>query len=81
MMPSSGDAYSKFSYATRNILCPVGTAQVREPFPYHLAFSMTVHKTQDHTIGKVIVDLTFQPNLYSQLGLAAVFVAMSRVKS
>ena len=63
-----------------NPVTPFASAQVRNPFPFDLAFSMTVHKAQGRTLKRVVIDLTFHPNHYCRMVYAAVFVAMSRVK-
>ena len=69
-----------FKYQTHNMLLPVASAAVNEPFPFDLAFSMTVHKAQGRTISRVIIDLTCHPVHTARMQFAAVFVAMSRVK-
>ena len=73
--------YNKFSYNTHNFVTPIATAEVSEPFPFDLAFSMTVHKAQGRTIKRVVLDLTNHPTHYSRMEFAAIFVAMSRVKT
>ena len=82
MLPSSSrDNYNKFSYNTHNFVTPIATAEVSEPFPFDLAFAMTVHKAQGRTIKRVVLDLTNHPTHYSRMEFAAIFVAMSRVKT
>ncbi|CAB9516444.1 helicase PIF1 [Seminavis robusta] len=72
--------YSRFTYETGNPFTSIGTAEIRPPFAFDLAFSFTVHKAQGRTLHRVVLDLTNHPTHYSQLEFAAVFVAMSRVK-
>ena len=50
-------------------------------FPFDLAFSMTVHKAQGRTLGKVVLDLTSHPSHKARFEFAALFVALSRVKN
>ena len=76
---NSGDD-NKFTYATHNPISPFAFAYVRNPFPFDLAFSMTIHKAQGRTLRRVVIDLTHHPNHYCRLNYAAVFVALSRVK-
>ena len=52
-----------------------------EPFPFDLAFSITVHKAQGRTISRVVVDLSSHPTASTQMTFASVFVAMSRVRN
>ena len=61
-------------------MSPIGQVSIREPFPYDLAFAMTVHKAQGRTIHRVIIDLMSHPFKICRLEYAAVFVAMSRVR-
>lgn len=77
---TTGD-FGTFSYFTRDYLAPIATAEVRQPFPFDLAFSITVHKAQGRTLPQVVVDLNFHDTHYSRMEFAAVFVALSRVKS
>jgi hypothetical protein len=56
------------------------SANVKEPFPFGLAFAMIVHKAQGRTIKRVIIDLTDHPKQHGKMEYAAVFVALSRVK-
>ena len=79
-MNKKSNNMKKFKYETRNMMLPIATAAVVEPFPFDLAFSMTVHKAQGRTISRVIVDLTCHPVHTGRMEFAAVFVAMSRVK-
>ena len=79
MSPAASSDWDRFSYSTHNLLTPVATAQVRNPFPFDLAFAMTVHRAQGRTIKRVVLDLTEHPNHYTKMHFAAVFVAMSRV--
>ena len=72
--------YDKFFFSTGNILSPVATVQVHEPFPFDLAFAMTVHKAQGRTIRRVVIDLTAHPVHICRHVYSAVFVAMSRVE-
>ena len=53
---------------------------IKQPFPYDLAFAMTVHKAQGRTIPRVIIDVRQHPNPMSSMNYAALFVALSRVK-
>jgi hypothetical protein len=80
MAKSSSDGYHFFTYCTNDPLSPIAKAQVKEPFPFELAFSMTIHKAQGHTISRVVVDLTHHPMEVCCMQYAAIFVAMSRVK-
>ena len=79
--PTASPDWHKFSYYTHNLLTPIATAQVYNPFPFDLSFAMTVHKAQGRTIKQVILDLTEHANHYAKMEFAAVFVAMSRVGS
>ena len=76
----SSNSKNHFSHKTGNLLQPIASVKVREPFPFDLAFAMTVHKAQGRTIHRVVIDLTDHPNHYSRMEFAAVFVAMSRVR-
>ena len=73
--------YDVYAYDTRSILFPIATVQVRDPFQYNLAFAMTVYKAQGRTIHRLVLDLTYHDNHYTRMEFAAIFVAMSRVKS
>ena len=73
--------YKKYSYATNNLIFPIATACVVEPFPFDLGFAVTVHKAQGRTLYRVVLDLTFHPNIDSRVNFAQLFVAISRVKS
>ena len=53
---------------------------IKQPFPYDLAFAMTVHKAQGRTIPRVIIAVRQHPNPMSSMNYAALFVALSRVK-
>ena len=80
MPKSSNNNDETFTYRTNNPLSPIATVQVKEPFPIDLAFLMTVHKAQGHTIRRVIIDLTQHPRAVCCMKYAALFVAMmSRV--
>ena len=81
MCQTDSSDWSKYTYNTNGMLTPVATAQVLEPFPFDLAFAMTVHKAQGRTIERVVLDLTEHKNHYTCMEFAAVFVAMSRVRS
>ena len=80
MRKKSYSSTDQYSYCTGNFLVPVASVYVREPFPYDLAFSMTVHKAQGRTIYRVVIDLTDHPNSRSRMKYASIFVAMSRVR-
>ena len=80
MAKSSSDGYHFFTYCTNDPLSPIAKAQVKDPFPFELAFSMIVHKAQGHTIWHVVVNLTHHPMDVCCLQYAAIFVAMSHVK-
>ena len=54
--------------------------QVKEFFPYDLAFAMTVHNAQARTISGVVVDLTCHPRLVCCMKYGSIFVAMSCVQ-
>jgi hypothetical protein len=73
--------YNKFSYRTGVEVSPYATIETKLTFPYDLAFAMTVHKAQGRTIPRVVIDLTNRRSQYSQMEFAAVFVALSRVRS
>ena len=81
MQPGMNSDWDEFSYFTNNLLTPIATARVRNPFPFDLGFAMTVHKAQGRTIRRVVLDLTEHSNHYTKMKFAAVFVAMSRVAS
>ena len=78
---AGGDNYRMYKYSTRNPLDPVATAEVSPIFPFDLGFAMTVHKAQGRTIDRVVLDLTCFPTTCGRMEFAAVFVAMSRVRS
>ena len=60
---------------------PIATAEVFNIFSSDLAFSMTIHKAQGHTIPEVVIDLFCHLTKYAKMNFAAIFVAMSRVKN
>ena len=80
-MSASGRKYTKHPYMKQNLLSPIATVSVKEPFPFDLAFAITVHKAQGRTIKRVVIDLTKHPQQLSCMKYASVFVAMSRVKN
>jgi len=61
------------------MLSPIAKVHAKEPFPFDLAFAMTVHKAQRQTIKRVVVDLTHHPRCCCCMKRAAIFVATSRV--
>jgi len=80
MAKSTGESSSKcFTFCTKNMLSPIAKVHAQEPFPFDLAFAMTVHKAQGRTINRVVVDLTHHPRHCCCMKHAAIFVAMSRV--
>jgi len=80
MAKSTGESSSKcFTFCTKNMLSPITKVHAQEPFPFDLAFAMTVHKAQGPTIKRVVVDLTHHPRCCCCMKCAAIFVAMSRV--
>ena len=80
MAKSTGESSSKyFTFCTKNMLSPIAKVHAQEPFPFDLAFAMTVHKAQGRTIKRVVVDLTHHPRCCCCMKCAAIFVAMSRV--
>ena len=80
MAKSTGESSSKcFTFCTKNMLSPIAKVHAQEPFPFDLAFAMTVHKAQGRTIKRVVVDLTHHPRYCCCMKYAAIFVAMSRV--
>ena len=81
MHSKASSDWNRFSFSTQNLLTPIGTVQVLEPFPFDLGFAMTVHKAQGRTIKRVVLDLVDHPNHFTRMNFAAVFVAMSRVGS
>jgi len=79
MAKSTGESSSKcFTFCTKNVLSPIAKIHAQEPFPFDLAFAMTVHKAQGRTIIRVVVDLTHDPRCCCCMKCAAIFVAMSR---
>jgi hypothetical protein len=74
------DKKRRFYYETGNLITPYASAVVIEPFPFELAFAMTVHKAQGRTIHRLVVDLNDHPTHAARMEFAAVFVAMSRVR-
>jgi len=68
-----------FTFCTKNMLSPIVKVHAQEPFPFDLAFAMTVHKAQGRTIKRVGVDLTHHPRYCCCMKHAAIFVAMSWV--
>ena len=81
MNKSGSSEYDKFKMLTHNYLSPIASVQVFEPFPFDLAFAMTIHKAQGRTIPLVIVDLTQHPLRVAQHVYSSVFVALSRVET
>jgi hypothetical protein len=75
------DSAKKYVFANGNPLQLYGKAFVIDPFPYMLAFAMTIHKAQGRTLRKVIIDLTCHPDGKRRLTFPAVFVALSRVRT
>jgi len=51
------------------------------PLAFDLAFSMTIHKAQGRTIPRVVLALSEHPAGINRMQHAAIFVALSRVKS
>ena len=41
--------WHKFSYCTHNLLIPIATTQVYNPFPFDSSFAMAIHKAQGCT--------------------------------
>ena len=80
MIKYSRDNFKKFSYFSHHPITPIATAEIMEPFPFDLAFSITAHKAQGRTIHRVIIDLTYHHTHYSRMCFASIFVAMSRVR-
>lgn len=60
MNKTDASNYNDYHCITDNLLSPVSSVKTCEPFPFELAFSMTVHKAQGRTIPRVVVDLTHQ---------------------
>jgi hypothetical protein len=58
---------------------PLTQVWLKAPFPFDLAFSMTIHKAQSCTIPKIIIALTQPLSAYNRMNFSAVFVAFSRV--
>jgi len=80
MAKSTGESSSKcFTFCTKNMLSPIAKVYVQEPFPFDLAFVVTVHKTLRRTLKRVVVDLTHHPRCCCCMKCADIFVAMSRV--
>jgi hypothetical protein len=75
------DDWHVCSYRTQDFNSIKGTVEVRDVFPYHIGFAMTVHKAQGRTIHRVIIDLTKHPLHINRMKYASIFVAMSRVKA
>jgi hypothetical protein len=75
------DDWHVCSYRTQDFTSIKGTVEVRDVFPYHIGFAMTVHKAQGRTIHRVIIDLTKHPLHINRMKYASIFVAMSRVKA
>ncbi len=72
----SDTEWQKFTFLTGNLISPVAQVHICEPFPFDLAFAMTVHKAQGRTIHRVIIDLTDHPFEICRMKYAAIFVAM-----
>jgi len=53
---------------------------VQNPFPFDLAFAMTIHKAQGRTLEKVILALSKQNKGSLNFSFEAIYVALSRVK-
>jgi len=68
-----------FTFCAKNMLSPIAKVHAQEPFPFDLAFAMTVNKDQGRTIKRVVVDLTHHPHCCCCMKCAAIFVAMSCV--
>jgi len=79
MTKSTGESSSKcFTFCIKNMFSPIAKVHAHEPFPFDLAFVMTVHKAQMRTIKRIVIDLTHHPRCCCMKS-AAIFVAMSRV--
>ncbi len=55
-------------------------AEIREPFPFDLGFSTTIHKAQGRTIHRIVIDLTWHPISALRMQYASALVALTRVK-
>ena len=70
----------RYIFPNGNIHSSLSEVYIKQPFPFDLAFAMTVHKAQGRTIPRVIVDIKQHPVQTASMVYAAVFVALSRVK-
>jgi len=75
MTKSTGESSSKcFTFCTKNMLSPIAKVHAQEPFPFDLAFAMTVNKAQGRTIKRVVVDLTHHPHCCCCMKCAAMLL-------
>jgi hypothetical protein len=70
-----------YTFVNGNPMQLYGKALIRDPFPYMIAFAITIHKAQGRTLKKVILDLTCHPDPKRRLTFPAIYVALSRVKT
>ena len=79
-MAASND-FESFTFPTGDTFLPVAEVKVKAPFPFDLAFAMTVHKSQGRTILRVVLDLTEHPFRVCRMVYAAIIVALSLVQN
>ena len=72
--------HTTYKYFHDDNLLDLAEVQIAEPFPFDLAFSMTIHKAQGRTLPRIVVDLNKHPIGRHRMQYAAVLVAMTRVK-
>ena len=79
---ATNNDFESFTFPTTgDTFLPVAKVKVKAPFPFDLAFAMTVHKAQGRTILRVVLDLTEHPFRVCRMEYAAIFVALSRVRN
>ena len=59
---------------------PIGRIFTTAPFPFELAFAMTIHKAQGRTLENVIIAISQRPSTFQQMCFPSVYVAFSRVR-
>ena len=79
---ATNNDFESFTFPTGDTFLPVAKVKVKAPFPFDLAFAMTVHKAQGRTILRVVLDLAEHPSFcVCRMVYAAIFVALSHVRN
>jgi hypothetical protein len=78
--PNNHKKPKTFNFFNQSTSQPYSEVQIQNPFSFQLGFSMTVHKAQERTIDKIVLDLHYKPNYNKRLKFHGIFVALSRVR-